>query len=66
MKKMKMKRTRVEKLWKTTVLWKLLCKEDSLIEALATATSKGEEYVVETEPLTVPDSDALDETNSKD
>ena len=38
----------------------------SLIEALATETSKEEEYVVETEPLRVSDSDALDDTNSKD
>ena len=38
----------------------------SLIEALATATSKEGECAVEAEPLRVPDSDALDETNSKD
>ena len=38
----------------------------SLIEALATETSKEEEYVVETEPLTVSKSDALDDTNNTD
>ena len=38
----------------------------SLIEALTTEKSKEEEYVVETEPLRVSDSDALDDTNSKD
>jgi hypothetical protein len=38
----------------------------SLIEALVTETSKEGEYAVEAEPLEVPDSDALDETTSKD
>ena len=38
----------------------------SLIEALASETSKEEDYVVETEPLRVPNGDALDDTNSTD
>ena len=38
----------------------------SLIEALVTATTREGEYAVEAEPLEVPDSDALDETTSKD
>ena len=38
----------------------------SLIEVLASETSKEEDYVVETEPLKVPDGNALDDTNSKD
>ena len=38
----------------------------SLIEALASETSKEEDYVVETEPLRVSNGDALDDTNSTD
>jgi hypothetical protein len=34
--------------------------------SLASETSKQEDYVVETEPLKVPDGKALDESNIKD
>ena len=69
MKKMKMKRTGVEKLWKTRVWWKLLCKEDSLIETLETEGTRDEssgESADGVRALEVPNSDAEDETPGKD